>query len=129
MQTDPTGLTPSNPESGPTRWQAPELHQDGTQPDLSTDVWGFGCTAYEILSGNIPYHYRQRDAGVIKDVESHITPPGPDGLVLLQPDSRMEEVLEGCWSFIPSGRPSMSHIVRKLEATLPLKLLTNQCPL
>ncbi|KAG6834850.1 hypothetical protein H0H93_006913, partial [Arthromyces matolae] len=47
IQAQPTGLTPSNPELGPTRWQAPELHQDDTQPGLKTDVWGFGCTAYE----------------------------------------------------------------------------------
>lgn len=44
----PVGLTPSN-FPGPTRWQAPELLEDEScQPGLRTDVWGFGCTAYEV---------------------------------------------------------------------------------
>ncbi|KAG6872598.1 hypothetical protein C0995_008580 [Termitomyces sp. Mi166 len=116
IQAQPTGLTPSNPESGPTRWQAPELHQDDTQPDFATDVWGFGCTAYEMLSGNIPYHYRQRDASVIKAVQNHIKPPGPDGPVLLIPDIQLEMVLNECWSFAPSERPSMTAVVAQLEA-------------
>ncbi|KAG6809612.1 hypothetical protein H0H92_015530 [Tricholoma furcatifolium] len=115
MQTDPTGFTPSNPESGPTRWQAPELHQDNTQPDLGTDVWGFGCTAYEMLSGNIPYYYRQRDASIIKDVESRIKPSGPDRMVLLAPNEHLQKLVDSCWSFTPATRPSMTEVVKYLE--------------
>ncbi|KAG6876287.1 hypothetical protein C0992_000148 [Termitomyces sp. T32_za158] len=104
----PTGLTPSNLESGPTRWQALELHQDDTQPNIATDM----------LSGNIPYRYCQRDASVIKAAGNHIKPSGPDGLVLLVSDVRLEMVLDQCWSFIPSERPSMTNVVTQLEGII-----------
>lgn len=45
----PTGYTPSSPEVGPLRWQAPEFVEDEEcQLGLETDVWSFGCTAYEV---------------------------------------------------------------------------------
>ena len=47
----PTGYTPSNPEVGPLRWQAPEFLEDDTcKPGLFSDIWSFGCTEYEVPS-------------------------------------------------------------------------------
>ncbi|KAF5372308.1 hypothetical protein D9615_009223 [Tricholomella constricta] len=111
----PTGFTPSNPVFGPTRWQAPELLvDDACQPGLETDVWSFGCTAYEVLTGNIPYHYRSRDAFVIQDVLSGIKPPGPRGLVL-SGHVRLKGILNRCWSFSPSVRLTMAGVVSEME--------------
>jgi len=112
-----TGFTPSNPQFAPPRWQAPELIEDDAyQPGLETDVWSFGCTAYEILCGKIPYYYRCRDALVIRDIQGGIKPPGPDGLVLSNPDEHLEDVLDCCWCSAPSRRPHISVVMSRMEA-------------
>lgn len=51
----PAGYTPSNSGYAPLRWQAPELQDDEScQPMLETDVWSFGCTAYEVIIFSSP---------------------------------------------------------------------------
>lgn len=45
----PTGLTLSNPDVGPIRWQPPEFLEDIDEPaTLTSDVWSYGCTAFEV---------------------------------------------------------------------------------
>ena len=45
----PTGFTLSNPDIGPVRWQAPEFLEGEDEPaTLASDVWSFGCTAFEV---------------------------------------------------------------------------------
>jgi serine/threonine protein kinase len=45
----PTGFTLSNPDVGPIRWQAPEfLDGEDEAATLMSDVWSFGCTAFEV---------------------------------------------------------------------------------
>ncbi|RDB31079.1 putative serine/threonine-protein kinase drkC [Hypsizygus marmoreus] len=112
----PTGFTPSNPQVGPPRWQAPELlEDDALQPGLETDVWSFGCTAYELLTGNLPYHYRLRDAMVIREIQHRIKPPGPGGLVIDGSDGTIEDLLENfCWSFEANYRLDMTELVSAL---------------
>lgn len=44
----PAGLTVSNPSVGPLRWQAPELSDDDAPMTRESDVWSFGCTAFEV---------------------------------------------------------------------------------
>jgi len=118
--TGPTGYTPSNPEVGPLRWQAPEFLEDETcKPGFLTDVWSFGCTAYELLTGNIPYYYRARDVMIIKDIQGGIKPPGPDGLMIGEHGSvtrRIQEVLyDHCWHSCPTDRHQMVDIVKEIE--------------
>ena len=48
----PTGLTLSNPDVGPLRWQPPEFLLADIDIDelatLTSDVWSYGCTAFEV---------------------------------------------------------------------------------
>lgn len=116
----PTGFTPSNPEVGPLRWQAPEFLEDETcRPSLFTDIWSFGCTAYELLTSYIPYHYRVRDGMVIKDIQGGVKPPGPDGFTINEcsaVQNKIRDLLyDHCWSLYPSGRRHMGDIVSQLE--------------
>jgi len=107
----PVGLTPSN-LPGPIRWQAPELLEDEScQPGLKTDVWGFGCTAYELLTSKLPYDHRRRDALILKDVQSGIKPSGPDRFSIAKSDGNIENILEDyCWAFDAYNRPCMAEI-------------------
>ncbi|KAJ3570670.1 hypothetical protein NP233_g4258 [Leucocoprinus birnbaumii] len=47
--------TTSQFRGGTTHWMAPELHEDDAVPDKRSDIWAFGCTCYEVLSGEMPF--------------------------------------------------------------------------
>ncbi|KAL0959123.1 hypothetical protein HGRIS_014417 [Hohenbuehelia grisea] len=108
----PTGFTPSCPEGGPVRWQAPEFIQDETwRPRLSADVWSFGCTAYELLTGKIPFPHRRRDGPVIQDLIAGAKPTAPGEII----DAPIKDLLDSCWRFEAEERPTMPEIVARLE--------------
>lgn len=72
--------------------------------------------ALEILTGNVPYHYRQKDAQVIREIEGRIKPPGPAGLGLSNADIPLSDILDTCWCFSPSDRLPMVDVVLQLAA-------------
>ncbi|TFK31105.1 kinase-like domain-containing protein [Crucibulum laeve] len=112
----PSGYTLTQPDVGPLRWQAPEFLEHEDTPLLpSSDIWSFGCTAYELLTGNIPYHHRTRDWTVIKDVQNGIKPPGPSGIILPGLETRMIDILDDCWCFSPEERPTMTEVVEQIQ--------------
>lgn len=113
----PTGWTLTNPDIGPVRWQAPELLIDeNCHPSLKTDVWSFGCTAYELLTGHYPYHHRSRDSVIIQDIQAGMKPAGPEDIKPLHTLSSVWDIIDACWAFNPSDRLPMVEIVSKLEA-------------
>lgn len=110
----PTGWTLTSPDIGPLRWQAPELLIDeACHPSLQTDVWSFGCTAYELLTGRYPYHHRSRDCLIIQDIQSEVMPATTDELDHLS--SALVDILTSCWDFSPSKRAIMVDVVSRLE--------------
>jgi len=116
----PAGLTLSNPDVGPLRWQPPEFLGDTDEPaTLASDVWSYGCTAFELLTNRIPYWHRPRDAQVIRDMQNGMKPCGPQStelVSLLASGSRITAILNQCWKFIPSERPTMTEIQTQLES-------------
>jgi len=113
----PTGLTLSNPDVGPIRWQPPEFLEDIDEPaTLTSDVWSYGCTAFELLTSLIPYSHRTRDAQVIRDMQNGVKPSGPTSTELLSFGPRITDLLNECWTFIPSERPTMTEIQMQLES-------------
>ncbi|KAF8953877.1 kinase-like domain-containing protein [Flammula alnicola] len=112
----PAGLTLSDPNVGPLRWQAPELSNDDEPATLSSDVWSFGCTAFELLTSHIPYPHLTRDAQVLKDMHNGKKPSGTADVALLMFDSRVRALLDSCWRFTPVERPHMTQVRTQLEA-------------
>jgi len=99
------------------RWLAPELMEHDEQPAMPTsDVWSFGCTAFELLTGLMPYAHRPHDPQVVMDVQKRVKPSGPDmPKELLKFDARIRSLLESCWSFSPAERPNMRDVQKQLE--------------
>ncbi|KAF9460931.1 kinase-like domain-containing protein [Collybia nuda] len=113
----PTGNTTVGSEAGSFRWLAPErldtrLTTD-KDPTPASDIWAFGCTIYEILTGRIPYQS-----------EIHIWPIMTQILTGVHPfserdtdDQRLERIytaLEPCWAFRAECRPSIIQLERSL---------------
>lgn len=40
--------------AGNSRWQSPELWEDGASRSEKTDIWAFGMTAYEVHKRHLP---------------------------------------------------------------------------
>jgi len=120
----PTGFTLSNPDVGPIRWQAPEfLDGEDEAASLLSDVWSFGCTAFELLTSSIPYGHRTRDAQVIRDMQQGTKPSGPTDATLLTIDSSVRTLLDACWSFDPVERPDMIRVCTLLKAICASKTI------
>ncbi|KAF8594402.1 WD40 repeat-like protein [Ceratobasidium sp. AG-I] len=108
---------------GTLRWMAPELAlhgEDDESPPVSrntkTDIYALGMTILEIMSGDVPYHYYQRDVTIYGALNKRQPPKCPQ--VLSEPDGRSSYVwnlLLACWDHDPSARPDASSILASLQ--------------
>ncbi|PPQ92469.1 hypothetical protein CVT25_009734 [Psilocybe cyanescens] len=112
----PTGYTLSTPHVGPLRWRAPEFLENDGPAMFTSDVWSFGCTAFELLTGTMPYEHCKGDYQVMKSMQEGMKPYLPDDPAFQALDSRVKVLLDSCWSFIPSDRPHMIDVQAQLEA-------------
>lgn len=83
-------------------YRAPELWEGGT-PSPMSDVYSFGCIAYELLSGKPPFRSHPRDDGALEDGHRFRKPIDFPGLP--------HEVL-ACLDKSPEGRPTVDDLVR-----------------
>lgn len=111
-----TSTASSQKGTGSSRWQSPEILRGGAHRTFSSDVYSFGMTIYEILSGTIPFK-GINSYGVIGLVTSKKRPEmepklGPSGLRYC-----MQWRAARCsWNDDPQLRPNMQTILRWLES-------------
>ncbi|KAF9070435.1 kinase-like domain-containing protein [Rhodocollybia butyracea] len=125
----PTGITPSNTEAGPIRWQSPEFISDISEtcrPQLPGDVWSFGCTAYELLTGNVPYYFRLRDPAIICDIQNGVKPPGVENDRLCG-EGGIWKLLNDCWITDPTKRIQMTQVVPRLKELCSSSTVSESC--
>ncbi|TEB37673.1 kinase-like protein [Coprinellus micaceus] len=107
---------------GTCRWMAYELvvppedeeDNDDYVPPLTreTDVWAFGMTILQVvLTGSVPYHNLIMDPAVIFAIIRRNLPERPPNL-----PNVVWRLLERCWDFSPTNRPSMRAVQFALEA-------------
>jgi len=94
----------------PALWCSPETLRSGIFTKKS-DVWSFGITVYEIISGNEPFHDRQDIAELIKSIrDSSLTPEIPDNC-----PQEIVELMKMCWA-PESRRPGFEEICKFLNS-------------
>ena len=97
-------------------WRAPEvLDSKITRKPLAgqqwkaADVYSFGMTCYEVLTGKIPLgDLRQTDFHLV--LEGTERPPLPNHV-----PKRLKEIIRRCWLHDPASRPSLADVLVCLE--------------
>ncbi|KAG6883415.1 hypothetical protein C0993_006293 [Termitomyces sp. T159_Od127] len=111
-------------KGGAVRWQAPELSVEQDDPSeqnntKESDVFAWATVCYEIFIGRVPYHKITNSTMVLLDIMQGIKPPCPEdsnaawhkhGL-----SQQMWGLMEECWEFEASKRPSASDVVARLK--------------
>ncbi|KAL9998543.1 putative protein kinase TKL-Pl-6 family [Helianthus debilis subsp. tardiflorus] len=93
-------------------WMAPELlNGSTTKVSEKVDVFSFGITMWEILTGDEPYanmHCGAIIGGIVKDT---LRPAIPEKC-----DPEWRKLMEQCWSADPTSRPSFTEITNRLRS-------------
>ncbi|XP_051164841.1 insulin-like receptor [Leptopilina boulardi] len=96
----------------PVRWMAPENLSDGVFTSDS-DVWSFGVVLYEIVTlAELPYQGYSNE-----DVLDFVLRKGTLSIPRYCPDS-VKKLIEKCFKWKPSERPTFMEIVGELESLL-----------
>ncbi|KAI3760238.1 hypothetical protein L1987_50631 [Smallanthus sonchifolius] len=93
-------------------WMAPELlNGSTTKVSEKVDVFSFGITMWEILTGEEPYanmHCGAIIGGIVKDT---LRPTIPEKC-----DPEWRKLMEQCWSADPTARPSFTEVTNRLRS-------------
>ncbi|KAF8156287.1 kinase-like domain-containing protein [Mycena galopus ATCC 62051] len=105
----------SGNNKGSVRWMAPEYLTPSARVNelkrTTRDIYAFGCTAYEVYTGSVPFAEYHLDWPVIQDVLARRRPLRISSVF---PD-HIWNLIEGCWSHEPHDRPSAEMVVRSLK--------------
>ena len=66
-----------NSKKGTPSWFSPEIAQ-GVYYSKEVDVWAFGCFAYELATGNTPFHNYLAGGSLISAIISQDVPAIPE---------------------------------------------------
>ncbi|KAI5117622.1 hypothetical protein M0805_001265 [Coniferiporia weirii] len=116
LRIDGTATTSTSGLNGTIRWTAVEYIDSDNGPKVPTkagDVWSYGCTALQLLSGLLPYYDVDTDARVVVSLSRGELPKIPHSLER----SDFETYKEGivglcymCWVKNPKHRPNIDMI-------------------
>ncbi|CAI5466113.1 unnamed protein product [Closterium sp. Yama58-4] len=93
-------------ETGTYRWMAPEVIEHRAY-DHKADIFSFGITMWEMLTGKLPYPDLTPLQAAVSVVQRGLRPPIPKGT-----HPRLADLFERCWATNPVDRPEFSEIIR-----------------
>ena len=95
---------------GRSRWMAPEVLEpsdDFLTQDMGetvytpkTDIYAFGMTILEVITGDLPYSHQRHDTVVILEVIRGIRPNRPPAV-----SDEVWDIMTACWETKPHKRP------------------------
>ncbi|KAG8974267.1 hypothetical protein FRC05_007691 [Tulasnella sp. 425] len=105
------------------RYASPEKLLDEAEI-IASDVWSWGCVAFEIITNKRPFADREGDVQVLNSIIQRKAPGQPDILLSLVPNAPKPEYastlrllhsyLPLCWEYEPKKRPSISLLRRQV---------------
>ncbi|KAG8921871.1 hypothetical protein FRC01_014813, partial [Tulasnella sp. 417] len=105
-------------DAGNPRWIAPELLlEEGVSRSCSTDTYSFGCVAFFIFTGDVPFK-ENSDSKLCVARHNGAQPMRSDAdHPNLQKETYLAKILLSCWSKNPALRPRMSVVCQQLDPT------------
>ncbi|KAG8896831.1 hypothetical protein FRB99_008618 [Tulasnella sp. 403] len=95
-------------------WQSPELLKSQSK-SYAGDIYAFGMTIYEILTGTIPFHGRESTAIIDAVVHGNERPSKPESLLGGESHGYLWEIAERCWEKEPGVRPPIETVLEWLR--------------
>ncbi|KAG6824792.1 hypothetical protein H0H92_005822, partial [Tricholoma furcatifolium] len=116
------GLSSILPSWGGTpHYQAPELFGEAFNTK-STDIYAFGCLAYEVFTGKQPFSGNCNASVIMNKVSKGQRPKRPfSGSASRNFRGLTEDVwalIEACWTAHPMDRPAIDTVIQRLERAL-----------
>ncbi|GJE97056.1 tyrosine kinase domain-containing protein [Phanerochaete sordida] len=111
----------------PQRWCAPEVVGGANRsPTVESDVWSFGMTMLEVLTGEQPFNTIRRDGQITNAVRTEgLRPPRPASERF---SDELWQAMQECWHLEPKERTSMvvlRDVLRKEERLSRERLAEN----
>ncbi|KAG8898725.1 hypothetical protein FRB99_007197, partial [Tulasnella sp. 403] len=105
--------------TGPLRFQSPELLTNGRGKSKKSDVYAFGMTIYQVLSGQFPFAHYKAQKTICEAVRKRNERPPCQPEIGLTGQSYAElwEVAKNCWQKDRTDRPSMNDVHRQLQVS------------
>lgn len=95
------GIYYDEENSGTLAYMAPERFQEGTKPLTQSDIWAFGATLCEILTGNVPFGEDGGFGQLSKNLPMPSIPNAP---------ADIQRLIHACLSPKPEDRPTAAEI-------------------
>jgi len=108
-------------------WRAPEILKQIKSRKVRTytresDVYSYGMTCYEVLTGGIPLEHLARNdyaAVCVREERPALSRGWLGALIGSDPDDWLKALIENCWDAEPSKRPTFNEIVEEFERNCP----------
>lgn len=104
---------------------APELHEDGGQMTLKSDIYSWAMTALELYSDKVPYSRIKMPGSVVMEVALGRKPERPKagtntgnttgGREGIEIPDRLWNLLVQCWARDATQRPTIQELIAELE--------------
>lgn len=88
--------------SGTMAYMAPERFLEDAEPMPQSDIWGFGATLFEILTGKVPFG---EEGGKAQQSSKDSMPPMPGVPAAIQ------RLVHACLDFEPGNRPTAQQLM------------------